>query len=61
MAQQLEERVGLARRCAWCLRFHVHDEWIDGRRTHDELVLPAATHTICEDCVEQLRRQGLSV
>lgn len=61
MAQQLEERVELARRCAWCLRFLVNGEWIPGRRDHDEAVLPAATHTICETCVEGLEESGLSV
>ena len=61
MAQRLEERVGLARRCAWCLRFYVHGTWIRGRRATDEAVLAATTHTVCEECVEQLRRSGLSV
>jgi hypothetical protein len=51
----------MARRCAWCLRFGVNGEWIQGRRVDDEAVLPAALHTICEDCVEALRRKGLSV
>jgi hypothetical protein len=57
----LEERVELARRCAWCLRFCVHGSWIAGRRASDEAVLAATTHTICEDCIETLRRKGLSL
>ena len=61
MAQQLEERVELARRCAWCLRFCVGGSWIAGRRASDEAVLDATTHTICEECVETLRRSGLSL
>jgi hypothetical protein len=31
------------------------------RRRDDDAVLPATTHTICEDCVAKLRRRGLSV
>lgn len=61
VAQRLEERSELARRCAWCLRFCVHGSWIVGRRANDEAVLAATTHTICEDCVEALRRNGLSL
>jgi len=61
MAQQLEARVEMARRCAWCLRFCVHGTWIPGRRATDEAVLAATTHTICADCVENLRREGLSL
>jgi len=61
VAQRLEERIAIARRCAWCLRFCVNGEWIPGRRATDEAVVDATTHTICGDCVEQLRRKGLSV
>jgi hypothetical protein len=61
VAQRLQERVELARRCAWCLRFCVHGTWIKGRRASDEAALSAATHTICEDCLETLRRKGLTV
>jgi hypothetical protein len=39
----------------------VNGSWIPGRRATDEAVLDATTHTICGDCVEQLRRKGLSV
>lgn len=34
-------------------------EWIRGRRAEDEAVLPATTHTICEDCLADLQRIGL--
>ena len=61
MAQQIQERAQVARRCAWCLRFHVNDQWVQGRRSDDERVFPATTHTICDDCTAELRRQGLSV
>jgi hypothetical protein len=57
----LNERTEIARRCAWCLRFCVNGSWIPGRRATDEAVVDATTHTICSDCVEQLRRNGLSV
>ena len=53
--------MAFARRCAWCLRFCVHGSWLSGRRASDEAVLGATTHTICEDCVADLRRQGLSI
>ena len=61
MAQQLHERAAIARRCAWCLRFCVNGAWISGRRAADQAMLDATTHTICEDCVETLRRRGLTV
>jgi hypothetical protein len=61
MAQRMEERVEMARRCAWCLRFCVNGTWIHGRRAADEAVLDATTHTICSDCVERLRRDGLTL
>jgi len=51
----------MARRCAWCERVFVNGRWIRGRRAEDGVVQPAATHTICEPCVEDLRRKGLSV
>jgi AhpD family alkylhydroperoxidase len=60
-SQRIQERAHIARRCAWCLRFHVNDAWVHGRRRDDERMLPATTHTICDDCVARLRRQGLSV
>lgn len=56
-----EQRVTTPRRCAWCLRFWALGEWIDGRREQDDQLLPATTHTICEDCVEELRAKGLSI
>jgi hypothetical protein len=39
----------------------VNATWIKGRRASDDAVLSAATHTICEDCLETLRHKGLSV
>ena len=60
VAQQVKERVSIARRCAWCLRFCVNGTWIPGRRAVDQASLNATTHTICEACVEKLRRDGLS-
>jgi hypothetical protein len=51
----------VARRCAWCLRFSVNGTWIDGRRSGDGAMADATTHTICEECLDALRRRGLSV
>lgn len=59
--QELERRSEVSRRCAWCLRFHVNGKWKAGRRADDGAALPATTHTICDECVERLRREGLSV
>jgi hypothetical protein len=42
------------------MRFWVNDAWITGRRAGDDAILDATTHTICADCTERLRRQGLS-
>lgn len=61
MAQEVEERIQIARRCAWCLRFCINGTWIAGRRATDEAMINSTTHTICEDCLERLRRKGLSV
>ena len=61
MAQRVQQRMVVSRRCAWCLRFCVNGVWIDGRRAADDAMLDATTHTICEDCLEALRRRGLSV
>jgi hypothetical protein len=57
----LEKRLKVSRRCAWCLRFCVNGLWVPGRRADDGAALCATTHTICEDCIEGLRQQGLSV
>jgi hypothetical protein len=61
LSNSQEERVTTPRRCAWCLRFWAGETWVDGKRAEDEAVLPAATHTICDDCIEDLRRKGLSI
>ena len=61
LSPQPEERGNMARRCAWCERVFVNGRWIRGRRAEDGVVQPAATHTICEACVGDLRRKGLSV
>jgi len=61
MRPQVDERQEMARRCAWCMRFWVGDAWIPGRRAGDNAILDATTHTICEDCAEQLRHSGLSL
>ena len=61
MHQEVQERVAMARRCAWCLRFCIDGTWIPGRRADDDVMLAATTHTICEECVEKLRREGLSL
>jgi hypothetical protein len=56
----LEKRVSIPRRCAWCLRFCVNGRWVHGQRADDGAAMPAATHTICEECIGELRRKGLS-
>jgi len=61
VSEQVKERVELARRCAWCERVFVNDEWIRGRRADDEAVQPAATHTICDECTDRLRQDGVSI
>lgn len=61
MAQHIQERQLVARRCAWCLRFRVNGTWIQGRRAADDAMADATTHTICEDCLESLRQRGMSV
>lgn len=57
-----DRRKELPRRCAWCQRFCISGEWREGRREIDSVVAHGAsmTHTICEDCVERLRSQGMS-
>ena len=61
LAQDIQERRMVARRCAWCLRFCVNGTWIHGRRAADDAMIDATTHTICEDCIQALRRRGMSV
>lgn len=62
MAAKRERREETPRRCAWCERFCVHGTWIEGRREADSVLAHATmmTHTICEDCVERLRKSGQS-
>jgi hypothetical protein len=56
-----ERRRELPRRCAWCERFCIHGRWVEGRREQDAVLAHSTlTHTICEDCVERLRREGRS-
>lgn len=57
-----ERRRELPRRCAWCERFCVDGIWVAGRREQDSVLSHSAllTHTICEECVERLRREGQS-
>jgi hypothetical protein len=59
--QEIERRVEAPRRCAWCLRFLVNGVWKPGRRADDGAALPATTHTICDECIARLRREGMSV
>jgi hypothetical protein len=42
------------------LRFCVNGRWVHGQRADDGAAMPAATHTICEECIGELRRKGLS-
>jgi hypothetical protein len=61
VTQHIQERQIVARRCAWCLRFCVNGTWIHGRRAADDAMGDATTHTICEGCLESLRRRGMSL
>jgi hypothetical protein len=48
-------RGGLERECAWCRRVAQGVFWLPLRAPRRPV-----THTICPDCVEELRRLGLS-
>lgn len=62
MNTERERRRKLSRRCAWCERFCVDGAWVAGRRDADSVLAHGLTitHTICDDCVERLRREGQS-
>jgi hypothetical protein len=48
--------------CAWCGRYRVHGEWVDGPQVTAHL-MPAAddvSHGICPDCIAKLRTSGHS-
>jgi len=40
----------------------VAGRWVDGRRDNDSVVAHSKTmtHTICDDCIARLRREGKS-
>ena len=50
-------------RCSWCGRYAVEETWRRFRTEqaflHD-LAAKKPTHTICDDCVRNLRERGLS-
>jgi hypothetical protein len=60
LSDQIQHR-GLTSRCAWCGRHQVGDEWITVDRMPRFGTFGAQSHTICPDCVEELRRSGRSV
>ncbi|MBV8257712.1 MAG: hypothetical protein JO073_07830 [Actinobacteria bacterium] len=55
---------GMLRRCAWCGRVTLGEEWVDGdeaeRLTSRRGTALPASHTICPDCTEQLVQEGKS-
>jgi hypothetical protein len=56
--QRALEGKELVGRCAWCGRLRASGHWNDQAVVlRDNTVL---THTICPDCVSDLRRNGLS-
>ncbi len=62
MRRLLGERL-LVRRCAWCGRFSLGEEWMsdgDLPRFVPEWMVDSATHTICPACEERLVREGKS-
>lgn len=53
----------LVRRCAWCNRFTLGEEWMsesDLPRFLPKRSVERATHTICPDCEARLVREGKS-
>lgn len=52
---------GLTSRCAWCGRHRVGEDWLDGRRMPGFGTMAPQSHTICPDCVAELRAAGKSV
>lgn len=53
----------LLRRCAWCGRFSLDEEWLSPDRLPRFVPASAiekATHTICPDCEQRLVREGKS-
>lgn len=52
---------GLTSRCAWCGRYEVGGEWISVGRMPSFALRASASHTICPDCVDDLRASGRSV
>lgn len=52
---------GLVSRCAWCGRYRVGERWVDAGRGSALPQWSRATHGICPDCLDDLRRSGKSV
>jgi hypothetical protein len=50
----------LTARCAWCGRYRVGGEWVLVEAMPALATFAAATHGICEECLEALRAAGLS-
>ena len=54
----------LVTRCAWCERYEVGNRWLPEKKIKTFLRggdwMSDATHGICPDCVQSLRRRGLS-
>jgi hypothetical protein len=47
-------------RCAWCGRYQLGERWVAVERVALVVRPRDATHGICEDCIADLRRRGLS-
>ncbi len=55
----------LTGRCAWCGRYRLGDVWLERgalpRFATSSVGRIGLSHTICPDCVDELRRTGKSV
>jgi hypothetical protein len=60
LSDQIRNR-GLTSRCAWCGRHQVGEEWVALNRMPRFGTFGPQSHTICPDCVEELRKAGKSV
>lgn len=63
MRRVLGDESMLVRRCAWCNRFTLGDEWMaeaELPRFVPKRAVEEATHTICADCESRLVREGKS-
>ena len=51
---------GMPTRCAWCGRYNVAGRWVIVEEMPEFIAFAAATHGICDECLEALRATGMS-